>query len=838
MQEENRPPPQEPSLRADPQEEGTETPSASNVTPMMEQWHLCKKEAKGALLLFRMGDFYEAFYEDATALSHSLSLTLTQRQGIPMAGIPWHTHEGYVDRLIAKGYRVAIAEQLGDPHTSKGLMKREIVRIVTPGTILNPTETENNFIVAIDQVGASFGMAILDLTTASFRVVECEDIRDILNELYRLCPAEVVALEKFYKKYGPSLRDMKRSLLSTAAPWQFEHQAASSFLSRHFKISHLDSFGLKGMVAAINAAGGLLSYIQDDLSLSLSHIRTLVPFTLHETLLLDPVSLRNLEVTESLSIDASAHSLLTILDKTATPMGKRLLRQWIKQPLLNLSAIEARLDRVDWFFHRPLVRTRLLPLLRAVRDLERLMMRIVSGYASPRDLLALGLSLAQIPLIQEVLTSNGKEEELGLEPLISLSPLAEKLTQALCEEPPLRLTEGEIFRTGYHAELDALRTLSQSKKAWLASYQHSLREETGIKTLKVSFNKIFGYYLEVSKGQAHLMPPAFHKKQTLVNTERFISPLLKEYETKILSAEEERLALEKELFLSLCKEVATYEKAVCFNAQVLARLDIALSLATVAHDHHYCRPLLDQSHLLDLQGARHPIVEAVHTDTFIPNDLYLDDAERVMVITGPNMAGKSTYMRQTALIVLMAQMGSFVPCTRAHIGIVEKIFTRIGASDDLSRGQSTFMVEMSETANILHNLSSRSLILLDEVGRGTSTQDGLAIAWSVVEFLLKSGAKTLFATHYGELTELEKWESGVVNYHATVAETSNDILFLHKIARGSTNQSYGIHVAQLAGLPLSVIKRAYTLLNKFESSKNSAKRAKKEERENEQLTLF
>ncbi len=789
---------------------------------MMQQWQACKESAKDAVLLFRMGDFYEAFHEDAEIMARALDITLTKRGGISMAGVPWHTCETYIDRLVAKGFRVAVAEQMEDPKQAKGIVKREVVRFITPGTVINLPDTANNFIASIAQVGSIFGLAFLDLTTATFQVIEFEDTRELLSELYRLRPSEVLSLEAFQKKHDALLDELDGAVLSIGANWQFEHKAAYAYLTNHFQVHHLDGFGLKGMVAAINAAGGLLAYIHDDLNLPITHIRDIKPFSTDELLSLDRVSQRNLELTESLH-GSPRHTLMGVLDQTYTPMGKRLLRQWIKRPLLEVKEINARLDAVEAYYYAPEELAELRQQLRGVRDLERLMMRIVAGYATPRDLQALGVSLEQCDPIRKLPSE--------------IFELAHTLQEALNEEPPVRISEGKIFRDGYHAELDELRGLTKGGKEWLARYQTKIKEETGIKNLKVSFNKVFGYYIEVSKGQADLMPDTFQRRQTLVNSERFISPILKEYETKVLSAEERIHTLEQTLFQALREKAAAFEKSVFEIASEIARLDVLASLAVVAKRQDYCRPLIDTSDALHFEEGRHPVVESANKEMFIPNETTLDHKERLMLITGPNMAGKSTYIRQVALIVIMAQMGSFVPCTKAHIGVIDKIFTRIGASDDLSRGQSTFMVEMSETANILNNVSSRSLVILDEIGRGTSTYDGVAIAWAVAEHLLTTHAKTLFATHYWELTDLERAFEGAVNYHATVQEERDEIVFMHKIARGGTDRSYGIHVARLAGLPLSVIGRANEILKKLETRKENLKRLKKESHE-KQLTLF
>lgn len=813
------------------------------MTPMMEQWQSCKKQAKGAVLLFRMGDFYEAFYQDAQILAEELELTLTKRQGIPMSGVPWHTCDLYIDRLVGKGYKVAIAEQTEDPKQAKGLVKREIVRFVTPGTVVSSTllgEKAHNFIVSIAQVGSIFGLASCDITTAAFRVIEVENREELINELFRLRPAEIVLSKKFQDKEGALLKEFKHSSCSPLEEWHFEHQTAYRYLAEHFKVPHLDGFGLKGMVAAINAAGALLTYIHDELSLSIQHIQSIKPYSTKENLLLDRTCQLNLELVEPLRERGERSTLLHVLDQTLTPMGGRLMREWIKKPLLDTKEISKRQDAIEALGNTPTLCLQLQKELKQVRDLERLMMKIGSNFATPRDLAVFQASLGRIVPIKEIARQVFCELLFQCsEKLWDLTPLVEELKSALVEEPPVRISEGGIFREGFHSELDELRTIMQGGKEWLVRYQTEVKEETGIKNLKVSFNKIFGYYIEVSKGQAHLMPPSFDRRQTLVNSERFISPALKEYESKVLTAEERALNLEQDLFHTLRKKAASYEKKVFEIAEALAQIDVLLSLSQVAKKNHYVRPVVDTSSLLHIVEGRHPVVEVVgEREKFIPNDTILDGTdERMMVITGPNMAGKSTYIRQVALIVLMAQMGSFVPAKQAHIGVIDRIFTRIGANDDLSRGQSTFMVEMSETANILHNITPRSLVILDEIGRGTSTYDGVSIAWAVAEFLLASGAKTLFATHYWELTELEKTIPGCLNYHASVQEWNDEIIFLHKIAQGGADRSYGIHVARLAGLPLTVIQQATSILKRLEARKDPSRRTKKESQET-QLSLF
>ncbi len=768
------------------------------LTPMMAQWHACKKKAENAVLLFRLGDFYEAFEDDALLIAKELDLTLTKRQEIPMAGVPAHTCEVYIDRLVGKGYRVAVAEQVEDPKEAKGLVKREIVRLVTPGSVIHSTllqDKAHNFMVCIAQVNALFGLAALELTTGDFRVMEFDDKQQLLDEIHRLSPKEILVSEKC---------SLTLESAQVREEWHFDHQHANTVLSKHFQVHTLDGLGLRGMTAAVNAAGALLTYVKDDLNLNIQHIKTIQPQFSSKYMLLDRVTQRHLEIVEPLHDQAT--TLLTVLDKTCTPMGGRLLREWLLHPLLSIEEIQQRQETVEKFLQTS--RINLRTTLKEVRDLERLIMRVETGYATPRDLVGLRLSLEPFPQISTAL------EEMGLQPLPNLTFLTEKLTRALDENPPLRLSEGGIFKLGYHFELDTLKNLKSDAQNWLAAYQTKLREELKIKTLKVSYTQAFGYYIEVSRGQSEKMPLTFQRRQTLVNTERYISPELKEFEHKILTAEERINYLETRLFHELRQEIAKQADLIRGAAQWIAKVDVFLSLAEVASEHHYTRPLINDSHNLFIYDGRHPVIEAsLDRHAFIPNDVHIDSREHLLVITGPNMAGKSTYIRQVALIVLLAQMGSFVPAKSAEIGMIDKLFTRIGASDDLSRGQSTFMVEMSETAHILNHATSKSLVILDEIGRGTSTYDGIAIAWSVAEYLQKKGAKTLFATHYFELTQLE--EEGAVNYNVAVEETPRGIVFLHKIVRGGADKSYGIHVAKLAGLPLSVIKRAEMMLAKL-----------------------
>lgn len=804
------------------------------VTPMMAQWHSCKKASQGSLLFFRMGDFYEAFYDDAVLIAKELELTLTRRADIPMCGVPHHTSEVYIDRLVAKGYRVAVAEQMEDPKTAKGLVQRGVTRVVTPGTVINSSllsDRANNYLAAVTRIGSLYGMAFLDLTTAEFRTIEFNQEQALLNELYRLQPSEILISHKFKEKHSEQLEALKFSfafLLTQQEDWRFDHQTAHDTLLRHFKVISLDGFGLRGQLAAINAAGALLNYLQETLTLPTDHISQIQPYTTAQFMAIDPATQRHLELVRPQYEGQRHNTLISILDHTQTPMGARLLKHWLLQPLLSVEEIAQRQDSVEAFVNHPQILERVGELLSSVRDLERLMMKISSGYASPRDIVALKQSLAPLPGLKSLLQPLTPTSQLILHDEALLEPLPELvhlIERALVDSPPLRASDGGLFREGFHRELDELRFLSLDHKAWIASYQNQLRDSTGIKTLKVGYNKLCGYFIEVSKGQADRVPDIFHRRQTLANAERFITPELKSYENKVLHAEERVAAIENELFTALRQEISKYAESVLRTAKALARLDCFHSLAWAARQFGYVRPIVDNSAVLQVVGGRHPVIEAANlSEKFVPNDTLLDDQHsRLLLITGPNMAGKSTYIRQVALIAILAQVGSFIPAKSAQIGIIDKVFSRIGASDDLARGQSTFMVEMTETANILNNATSRSLVILDEIGRGTSTYDGISIAWAIAEYLLITEgrtAKTLFATHYWELTKLEEKVPGAINYHVAVHESQDQIIFLRKIVRGGTDKSYGIHVAKLAGLPAAVIARSHEILVHLEENAN------------------
>jgi len=776
------------------------------VTPMMSQWQTCKAQAKDALLFFRLGDFYEAFYEDAQIISKDLGLTLTSRQGTPMCGVPFHTAEGYIDKLIAKGHRVAVAEQTEDPKEAKGLVKREIVRIVTPGTIVNSqllSDKKNNFFVSVSQTGSVYGLAILDLTTTEFRAQELEKESQLIDELCRLRPTEFLVSKSF-----EFLKELSHlfTFVANIKP-SLDQKLSFDVLTAHFDVQNLDGFGLRGQQAAIVAAGSLLLYLKEELNLSLEHINTIQASSLSQFMSLDRSTMRNLDIDGALA---------NLLDETRTPMGGRLLRQWIQYPLLSCPNIEERQAAIESYIERVEMSKRLRETLGQVRDLERLMMKISAHYATPRDLFALGMSLSHIPAIKAT---------LGDETLFDAAPLANRIITAMNDSPPLRIGEGEIFRDGYNAELDRLRQLSKDSMSWMAQYQVTLREQTGIKTLKVGFTRAFGYYIEVSRAQGEKIPEGFQRRQTLTNAERFITEELKRFEHQVLTAEERSKAIESELYEQLRAEITGHAPAVNAAAKILARLDVLLALAKVATENRWVKPIVDTSDVFEIIEGRHPIIESsIGRAAFIPNDTILNPEQQLMLITGPNMAGKSTYIRQVALIAILAQVGSYVPAKSARVGLIDKVFSRIGASDDLARGQSTFMVEMSETANILNNATSRSLVLLDEIGRGTSTYDGISIAWAVAEYLLttnKRQAKTLFATHYWELTKLENEFPHAVNFQTAVQEIPSGIVFLRKIIKGGTDKSYGIHVAKLAGLPNKAIKRAEEMLKELEKKPES-----------------
>lgn len=815
-------------------------------TPMMKQWKNLKEKAKDALLLFRLGDFYEAFHEDAYIISKELDLTLTKRQNVPMCGVPYHASEIYIDRLIAKGFKVAIAEQTEDPKNANGLVKREITRILSPGVIFNSNllqDKSNNFFISISQISTTFGLAIIDLSTSEFSAIEVENEKDLINEIYKLKPSEILVSRKFKAQNENLIEKLSidlKFLLNEKDEWYFDFELAYSKLISQFNLINLDCFGLKGMNSAIISAGALIAYLSEDLSLNLEHIKSIKKENLSSYMAIDYSTMKNLEIIESYNYFNKENTLLNLLDKTTTAMGGRLLKNWLKFPLLDIEKINQRqitlqeiLDNFEVFLN---IRTH----LENIRDLQRLLIRIINQSATPRDLSSLRFSIKSVPLIKELLNKFSSTLLINIkENLKDINPLLSLLDKALVELPSLRLSDGNIFKEGYNEELDELKQLSKNSFSWLNKYQEELKAQTNIKTLKVKFNKVFGYFIEVSNSQTEKVPADFIRKQTLVNCERYINEKLKEFEHKVLSSEEKIKILENTLFLDLREKVLKYCDDIENISESIANLDTLLSLALVAKNHHYSRPEINDSNIIDIKQGRHPIIEAFSSKgEFIPNDSYLDnEKDQLLLITGPNMAGKSTFIRQVALIVIMAQIGSYIPAESAKIGIIDKVFSRVGASDDLARGQSTFMVEMTETANILNNATNRSLIILDEIGRGTSTYDGISIAWAVCDYLLtceNKKAKTLFATHYFELTDLEKELKGIVNYNVEIKETDTGIVFLRKIIKGSTDKSYGIHVAKLANMPYGVIKKAEERLFNLENNQTQKPKNPK----SEQLAFF
>jgi len=806
-------------------------------TPMMQQYKSIKSQVPDAILFFRLGDFYEMFGEDAKTAAPILEIALTARDSgggerTPMCGVPYHSVESYLVKLVSAGYKVAICEQVEDPQTAKGIVKREIVRIISPGTLTEALqEQKNNFLASVFHE-QEWGLAFVDISTGEFSIFQTESL-DILNtELARIRPTEVLlpielAKGKTWQNYYLTLRE-KKTYRQTLLEERFPEQRS---VFQEFPV-------------AMKAANGLWQYIlETSPGIEPSHILKINTYRPENWMLLDPWTRRNLELTESLRGQGKKGTLLAVLDFTKTAFGGRLLRRWIEQPLLLKEDIERRLNYVEALVNDSFLRTDLIQLFNKVFDLERLMGKVSYGTANARDLLALAQTLGVLPQVRTLLEeSNSEELKAYIPALDGLDALALTLEQAINPEAPVSLREGNLIKEGYSAEIDELRQISSGGKAWVAQMESKEKERTGIRSLKVGYNKVFGYYIEITHANSHLIPPDYIRKQTLANAERFITPELKEYEQKILGAEEKGIQLEYQLFLELREKVKEYTPKILEAAHALAELDVFASLAQAAVTNHYVRPEITMGGALTIIEGRHPVVESMlNQSSFVPNDTFLTPEKHLALITGPNMAGKSTYMRQVALIVLMAQIGSFVPAQRATIPITDHIFTRVGASDDLASGQSTFMVEMYEVAHILRHVTSNSLVILDEVGRGTATYDGLSIAWAVTEYLASQviKPKTLFATHYHELTDLEEHNPGIFNLHVGVREHGEDIVFLHKIIPGRADRSYGIQVAKLAGLPPSLLQRAKMILQELESSSKESRQEKLLKKENiTQLSLF
>ena len=804
------------------------------LTPMMQQYMAIKEQYKDCILFYRLGDFYEMFYDDALTASRELEITLTgkncgQEERAPMCGVPYHAVDVYLNKLVAKGYKVAICEQAEDPKQAKGIVKREVIRIVTPGTNLSQQaldEGRNNYLMCLVYDNNQFGLAITDISTGDFYTTEVATLKELYDEIHRFSPSEIICNDSFYMS-GASLDDFKDRLhvsVSTLDTWYMDEAVSVQKIKEHFKVASLDGLGLTDFPSGTLAVGALLLYLYETQKNTLDNLTKITPYRSGGYMIIDSATNRNLELIETLREKQKKGSLLWVLDKTKTAMGARLMRNWIEQPLIEKKKITARQDAVEELYNDMITREEIREYLNAVYDLERLVTRISYRTANPRDLIAFKTSLGMIPPAKQLL-SQAKSAELKEidERMDCLEDIYDLIEKSIQDEPPIMIREGGMIKEGYNEDVDKFRLSRTEGKTWLAELEAREKEKTGIKNLRVRYNKVFGYYLEVTNSYKELVPEDWTRKQTLANAERYITPELKELEDMILGAEDKLAALEYDLYCEVRDSIGEQVVRIQETAKAIAHLDVLASLACVAQSNDYVRPSINTKGVIDIQGGRHPVVEKMNNNQmFIDNDTYLDNKNhRISIITGPNMAGKSTYMRQSALIVLMAQIGSFVPAKSANIGIVDRIFTRVGASDDLASGQSTFMVEMTEVANILRNATSRSLLILDEIGRGTSTFDGLSIAWAVVEHISNPkllGAKTLFATHYHELTELEGKLDSVNNYCIAVREQGDDIIFLRKIIRGGADKSYGIQVARLAGVPDSVIDRAKEIASWLEET--------------------
>lgn len=805
--------------------------TAGELTPGMRQYMDAKLSlTKDTLLMFRMGDFYEMFFEDAKIASSLMNVVLTSRAGAPLCGVPYKAVRLYIPKLLAAGYKVALADQLEDARFAKGLVKRDITEVITPGTLMEDSmldDRRSNYLAAILPSKSRWGLATLELTTGEFRLAEIAP-ESLDSELTRLKPAETLApasvLERWQLEGFP--KEVPRNLNWTSLEdWHFDIEVCRKDMLRHFQVASLDGFGCRGYETAIGAAGAILHYACTNLRKDAANITRISAYQPEDCLVLDRISQRNLELVEPIFTGEKNNTLLSVMDETVTPMGARMLREWLLRPLNNLHDILERQDAVEDLFSHPMLLGELREMLAAIRDIERTITRLAVGSnASARDLLVLKRGLEMVPGLRTLL-SDASAQLLHNEAdeLEELPELTELIGRAIVDEPPATIHDGGIFREGFNQELDTLRHASTEGKDWIAQYQLQEQQRTGIKSLKVRFNKVFGYFIEVSKSFLDIVPQEYIRKQTIVNGERFITPELKEIEDKVLGSDEKSQALEYELFQELRQRVCTHLQQIQKTARAVAAVDCLGSLAQVAIQYNYVRPEVVEETVLDIRDGRHPVLDARMTDSaFVPNDCLLDtSSNQIGLITGPNMAGKSTFIRQVALLVIMAQMGSFIPVRKARIGMADRIFTRVGAADDLSRGQSTFMVEMVETANILNHATPRSLIILDEIGRGTSTFDGLSLAWAIAEFLHDtptSKARTLFATHYHELTDLALTKPGVKNYNVLVREQGEEILFLRKIAPGIADKSYGIHVARLAGIPRQIIDRAAQVLENLEAT--------------------
>ncbi len=805
--------------------------AVEDLTPMMQQYMETKKQYQDCILFYRLGDFYEMFFDDALTASKELEITLTGKacgleERAPMCGIPYHAVEGYLTKLVSKGYKVAICEQMEDPKLAKGLVKREVIRIVTPGTNLNVQsleESKNNFLMCITYTPTKIGISVADVTTGDYYLTEVEDLKKLNDELMKYEPSEIVCNEAFLVS-GFDVDNLKTKYhisVNALEPHIFDDEGCKRILLRHFKVNTLIGLGIEDFPVGMIAAGALLQYLYDTQKTDLAHFTHIYPYLTNKYMLLDSATRRNLELAETLRDKQKRGSLLWVLDKTKTAMGGRLLRSMLEQPLIDKAEMEKRLDAIEELCKDSVSRDEIREYLNPIYDLERLLSKVTYKTANPRDFIAFRNSLEMLPAIKKVLKAFEKEELTSIEKEIDgLEDIYQLILNSIEEEPPITIREGGMIKDGFDETIDMLRRAKHDGKKWLAELEEQDRERTGIKNLRIKYNKVFGYYFEVTNSYKDLVPDDYIRKQTLANAERYTTPRLKELEDTILNAEDKLTTLEYDLFCKIRESIAMELERIQRTAKAIARLDVYASLSLVSERNHYVRPKLNEKGVIDIKDGRHPVVEQmINNDMFIANDTYLDNGSHcISIITGPNMAGKSTYMRQTALIVLMAQVGCFVPAKSANIGIVDRIFTRVGASDDLASGQSTFMVEMNEVANILRNATSNSLLILDEIGRGTSTFDGLSIAWAVIEHISNRkllGAKTLFATHYHELTELEGKMSNVNNYCIAVKECGDDIVFLRKIIKGGADRSYGIQVAKLAGVPDMVIDRAKEIVDQL-----------------------
>jgi len=806
-----------------------------NLTPMIQQYLQIKARYNDAILFFRMGDFYEMFFDDAKKASKILQIALTTRgknigEDIPLCGIPYHAIDSYLPKLLDKGIKVAICEQLEEPGQGKKIVRRDVVKVVSPGTVTDPAylnPKSNNFMISLSFGKGVTGISVLDISTGEFSVTEFNgtDRLRLINEIIRIEPSEVLLPSANQKAFKEEITSslLRPPFISPFEDWKFDYETARRALLSKFGVSSLEGFGCEGMSSAISSAGAMIQYLEETQKENLKHINRLRTINNGEYMVLDGTTIKNLEVLRSQADGSRENTILNIIDDTATAMGGRLLRQWLLKPLLDVDEISERYNSIDEFIERSQERRKVRDELSEIQDIDRLIGKLANGNAGPRDLAALRFSFERLPLVKKLMAPCESKllHSLSLE-VDAHEELTLYLKKALVDSPPLNIRDTGAIREGFNPELDELRNLKNNTKDFISSLEREERERSGISSLKVGFNRVFGYYIEVTKSNLNNVPADFIRKQTLTNGERFITPKLKEYEERILTAEEKIKEIEIRIFNELIANVSSHIRAIQKTAYAVAEIDVLSTLASVAEKNNYVRPVIDNSDRIDIKDGRHPVIERISFDErFVPNDTLLDcEANRLSIITGPNMAGKSTYMRQVALIVMMAQMGSFVPAREAHIGIVDRIFTRIGASDNLASGQSTFMLEMNETANIMNNATKRSLIILDEIGRGTSTFDGLSIAWAVAEFIHSKerlGARTLFATHYHELTELSAVLDGARNYNVAVKEWNDEIIFLRKIVEGGTDKSYGIHVAKLSGIPADVIKRAREILFNLEN---------------------